>query len=243
MRIEHPLLVVLLFAVVGCQCSEDVELTPWFEVHYGRPMLDLPHMLQTGPYESEARIRLDGNWEVVSRSGRSLYAVPLDGGSKVLVQVRYGDWRIFSEGQREPESLSSELCPEHAYVSPDGQRIICSESPSHLTSKRMWVRALDTAGQRLFESDVEFPGPEDNAIAWVQLVGFLSEGVPVFATEFNDGDNDFFTNDCGLVGVDEGGPHILFPIEKLRHCRNASAWPGRVPELGLKPPLASSMER
>jgi hypothetical protein len=244
MRIERTLLALsLLFAATGCQRGEDIKLTPWFEVHYGRPAVDMPHMLQIGDYKSEARMRLDGAWEVVSKSGRALDAVPLDGGRKVLVREGYGDWRIFMEGQREPKRLPEELCPSSAYVSPDGQRIFCPDAMGQLSARRVRLRTFDTAGQLLSESEVEFPGPEGNAAASVQLVGFLSVRVPVFATEFDDGDDDSFTDDCGLVSVDEGGPHILYPLHKVRGCHDTFWWPDRVPNLGLQPPLASSMDR
>jgi hypothetical protein len=195
MRRAPALLAFVVMLGLGSDVvARKVNVTPWFEYSKEGPLIDIPHVFVSRPYQEIVRVRVGGQWRQVidSQSNVAFHGLdptPFDGGHAVL--VRDGDPKIFREGVLEPVELQSPTCawPE---VSQDRRHLLCIyrlnehgiASRSNETVTALGVDLRDAKGAVVRSVQVAVPKPLADAFAYGgSLIGWTSKGVAVIGGE------------------------------------------------------------
>jgi hypothetical protein len=145
--------------LAACGASTQT-VTPWLEIARTSPVIDIPHVMRTGPEASEqVRLRTSEGWKVLDASGPG---ASLHGGETALLgRVGEVSRAIVDASGRVVASL-----PCANWVSPDGGSIVCVETSADGEDQPLTVRlrvfastgalVTDDSGSLAPESDGAF---------------------------------------------------------------------------------------
>jgi len=156
----------LLLTNCGSYVSVD-QVTRWLRVEHTRPLIDLPHLLSTGPAATSRVLRqTDAGWVEVPAAGR---AAGLAGDRHALLEHDGGrDYLIIDEQGHEVARL-----PCASWRSPDRRRVYCLRAPSPVRD-RPEDRHLTVQG---WSDDGVSIGESAAAIPLADRSGFYAAGV------------------------------------------------------------------
>jgi hypothetical protein len=223
--------IALLALSTGCAAVEHV--TPWLSIETTRPILDIPHVLRTGPaYERHVHRLGPGGWTELADAGSAL---ALDGGRRALLS-ELGPQRnvILDETGRVVATL-----PCATWVTPDRRRIVCLDEPGPTEedpSKRMVrLRVFSDAGAPL--SDDTAPALATSHSVYsphgiIAIIGLRSTGEVVLREVHMPASGDFGAPRLARLFVLRAHQLVLIAERTAApdEAYDAGSWDGRLPE-------------
>ncbi|HVU52827.1 MAG TPA: hypothetical protein VHL80_19230, partial [Polyangia bacterium] len=168
--------------------SRTRKVTPWLEYERKGPLVDIPHVVSSGPYTEIVRVRSGGQWREALRSEglsgfHELDPTVLDDGRTVLIR-RTGSTLLFREGAEAPRMLDASVCPRPE-VTQDRRLLACffleDASGDWRRNERRIVRVRtqlrDPEGELLDSAVVRIPDALSGTLRpGERLIGWAAQG-------------------------------------------------------------------